>query len=561
MPPRSAPRADPSAAPGWRGPRLRPATAGYDIAQWPLRVPPHDDELPQSWLARVAWRYGLAPTALLRILDPRIVRFSVRDFSRLLDDLAIVTRTRAPRRLGTVESQIARWSFAYERRHATGAGSSFCPACLAEPEPYWRQSWAHPLSIVCFAHGRLLVDRCPGCGKRPYATLFAGQRPAPPWLCPSRREDDDRVHRTRREWCGTDLRKVESARVASEELAAVAHVESAIDLAARRGSDRWDLAPQGWQTTHVEYLDALFELIDEQVPARTWPVVDREALLAAVRVAVSLVQSTAASEVAELCDRHGVMNPVGNHTPLHPSRHRHARNRLLLALRLQSLEPGLSLASRLEFRLASAMPRAPLDDEKRVDGRVRPTGRWPAHGWVPPTMWPGVLDHVGLTSRPHARAALSLALSKVGSNAPLRAIAVSLGFPGWIADHVARVFVGTDLRAVSDALEDLFSRLEANPPPIDYAQRVNIGHERAPFDAAVEKALLAQDLEIDTSARNAAAAQLWAAYTGSSTAYCPWVPQPTELLIPWFVDRTDLLAQAYVALPHRPREPLAWAPP
>ncbi len=255
------------------------------------------------------------------------------------------------------------------------------------------------------------------------------------------------------------------------------------------------------------------------------------------------------------------MNPVGNHTPLHPSRHRHARNRLLLALRLQSLEPGLSLASRLEFRLASSMPRAPLDDEKRVDGRVRPTGRWPAHGWVPPTMWPGVLDHVGLASRPHARAALSLALSKVGSNAPLRAIAVSLGLPGWIADHVARVFVGTDLRAVSDALEDLFSRLEAKPPPIDYAQRVIIGRERAPFGAAVEQALLAQDLEVDTGARDTAAVQLWAAYTGSSTTYCPWAPRQTEPMLPWFVHRIDLLAQAYVALPHRPREPLVWAPP
>ncbi|UCN16630.1 hypothetical protein LFM56_16485 [Cellulomonas iranensis] len=276
---------------------------------------------------------------------------------------------------------------------------------------------------------------------------------------------------------------------------------------------------------------------------------------------MSLLQSTTASEVAELCDRHGVMNPVGNHTPLHPSRHRHVRNRLLLALRLRSLEPGLSLASRLEFRLASAMPRAPFDDEKRVDGRVRPTGRWPAHGWVPPTMWPGVLDDVGLASRPHARAALSLALSKVGSNAPLRAIAISLGLPGWIADHVARVFVGTDLRAVSEALESLFSRLEAYPPPIDYARRVIIGRERGPFDAAVEQALLAQDFQLDPIARDAAAAEIWAAYTGSSPAYCPWVRRPTRSRLPWFVDRTDLLARAYVALPHRPREPLAWAPP
>lgn len=560
MPPRAAPNAE-RAARSLNGPRLRVASAGYDIDQWPLSVPPYDDELAQSWLARVAWRYGTAPTTLLRTLRPRIEQFSVRHFDSLMDDLANATRTRVPGGNSMVESEVGRWARSYARRIARTKGPSFCPACLAEPESYWRQSWAHPLSFVCSTHRCLLVVRCPGCGGRPHSARYGTQRPTPPWMCPARRDDVDRAHRVRRTWCGTDLRHVSTSPAGGDELAAATRLADAIDLSARRGREQVEISPRGLVTTRTEYLDALLELIDEQIPATMWPSVERDTILSAVHVATRILDAASATETARLCEQHGVMDPVGRHTPLRPTRLQHPRNRLLMAVRLQSLAPDLPLASRLEFRTASKQPRVAVNEERRFDGRMHLTGRWPAHGWVPPVLWPGVLDGLGLTSRPHAGAALSIALSKIGSNTPPRAIAVALGLPGWIADHMARVLRAVRVDALCESLEDLFARLEQNPPPIDYAKRVMIGRDPTPFTSAVDAAIEAQGVEIHATARDVAAIELWATYTGSSPEYCPWGARAAAAQLPWFVDRLNLLAQAYLELPHHSREPMVWTPP
>lgn len=332
-------------------------------------------------------------------------------------------------------------------------------------------------------------------------------------------------------------------------------------MSARRGRELFETSSRAWLATRTEYLDALLELLDEQLPATLWPSVERQSILSALHVATTIVSDASPAEIAGLCDRHGVMDPAGRHTPLRPIRLLHPRNRLLMALRLKSLAPSLPLASRLEFRTASKTPRVAVDEERLLDGHVHLTRRWPAYGWVPPVMWPGVLDNLGVASRPHAGAALSIALSKVGSNAPPRAIAVSLGLPGWIADHVGRVLRDVRVDTLCESLEDLFARLEDRPPPIDYANRIMVGRDPTPFASAVDATLSAQGEEIGTAARHAAAIELWAAYTGSAPEYCPWAERDAAPELPWFVDRANLLAQAYTVLPHRSREPMVWTPP
>jgi hypothetical protein len=51
------------------------------------------------------------------------------------------------------------------RRHA---GSRFCPTCLTENDGRWMLRWRLPWAFACSVHACLLVDYCPGCGKRPH---------------------------------------------------------------------------------------------------------------------------------------------------------------------------------------------------------------------------------------------------------------------------------------------------------------------------------------------------------------------------------------------------------
>ncbi|MET7763517.1 TniQ family protein [Streptomyces sp. NPDC005393] len=48
-----------------------------------------------------------------------------------------------------------------------GAGSRFCPDCLAESDGRWMLSWGLGWSFACLRHHRLLGDCCPGCGRVP----------------------------------------------------------------------------------------------------------------------------------------------------------------------------------------------------------------------------------------------------------------------------------------------------------------------------------------------------------------------------------------------------------
>jgi hypothetical protein len=51
------------------------------------------------------------------------------------------------------------------RRHA---GSRFCPTCLTDSDGRWLLRWRSPWAFACPAHACLLVDYCPGCGRRPH---------------------------------------------------------------------------------------------------------------------------------------------------------------------------------------------------------------------------------------------------------------------------------------------------------------------------------------------------------------------------------------------------------
>lgn len=66
-----------------------------------------------------------------------------------------------------------------------GAGSRYCPACLAETHGRWKIEWRLVWSFACLQHQCLLADTCPSCGNSP---RLAAQKPdavPQPGRCPS----------------------------------------------------------------------------------------------------------------------------------------------------------------------------------------------------------------------------------------------------------------------------------------------------------------------------------------------------------------------------------------
>jgi hypothetical protein len=128
-------------------------------------------QMSQSEVASYAFACGLDETAVASMLLTRFdqVAFSIeRVGQRVVAD-----------RFGR---HVARHEWLYL------ADSHFCPACLAERCGAWRIQWKLPWSVACVRHGRLLLDNCPGCQRRPGLVPVADGRMSastasgPAWL-------------------------------------------------------------------------------------------------------------------------------------------------------------------------------------------------------------------------------------------------------------------------------------------------------------------------------------------------------------------------------------------
>lgn len=547
---------------------LRPLQGGYDITEWPVAVPARPGELAESWLIRVGHRYALPPGTILRAARPGSqVAWPVTGRDTAVAAVAALLRSEAPSTgRGPANAAIAAWTDRYGRRTARRRGSLLCPACLGEPDPYWRAEWASPLELVCARHEVLLVGECPRCARRPFASVSWGQESAPLWRCPSQIDSPGRTHRTHRRWCGGDLRSAPHLPATRGDLDAQQFVRSAVGVAATAPSSTVKAPIGDWSVTATEHADALLELLDEQLPASSWDEVAPRTLLDAVKIAVDVLAADSPGGLAALSAAHGALDPSGDHTPLRPGRrHRHPRSPVLMSLLLTSTGEHLSLGDRLMYRTASARPRPPVRTEFRVGSDRRAEGVWPARGWVPPILWDGILTQHVTDRGPYARAALSLALSKIGSNAPMRAIAVDLGLPGWLADRISSVLrrrTSGQMQGLTRDLEALFTALEAAPPPINYSQRVQEGRDTDRLRAAAIDAAGFQGVVVHEPEEAVFTALLWAAYTGSDPGLCPAL-DPGSFAPRWPVglDVEDFLSVAYEQLPHHAGEPLTWRPP
>ena len=141
------------------------------MARLPLAPPALPGEALSSWIARIAARYDISGDELVRYLLPD--ERSLGGIARLIDE-------RADPQLEAALTDAAGqpgMDFAAQRCPGVAANPTaawprrtpaWCPVCAFEDvaargEVYARRRWGVGASLICVAHGCLLVSECPRC--------------------------------------------------------------------------------------------------------------------------------------------------------------------------------------------------------------------------------------------------------------------------------------------------------------------------------------------------------------------------------------------------------------
>ena len=581
------PNASPSSRPDRRRsatPPLRGVAGGYDISRWPITVAPLPDELPVSWLWRVAHRYGMTSAVTLAALGLPQVNASVPRLETYLrwhaDALAAALGTQpyaADEALSpheALEVELERYAMDYRIGRLPAATIRFCPQCLAESRGTWLQSWRRRAPAACPTHGVQLLVRCPECGAVPFSRSIWMTAATPPWICPQLTGQQP-PSRRRRNRCGYDLRQTPTSPLGAPEADTLDRLHTSAEAAAAHSLEPVDVA--GFGVTARDHLDAIFELIDEDSDLTQVLAPDatgRDRLLSSARLAFEVLDQPTAHAAADIADRHGLLDPNCRHTPIvtDARARRRPHNPLLAAIRLRSLEDVLSPTAQLTFRLASSMPRYP---EPIPRCRAEEIRSWPGQvplEAIPQVLWPGTLTPWIEDNDIPARSAAAMLLAKIGSTRAWSLIALDLGLPAAFATTpsalVTRMRRDGTWRALLRALEDLATNLADSPPPIDYSAR-----RWAAAPALIEKAV--QSIKTDAAPRimvdrDRLAGLLWQTYTGGDARYHPdyGTDAPLEA---WNASRThdaqvaELVERAGEELHrlagHPDYGPLEWRPP
>lgn len=531
------PNASPTSRPDRRrptAPPLRGVAGGYDISRWPITVTPLPDELPVSWLWRMASRYGMTSSATLAALGLPQVNASVPRLEAYLrrhaDALAAALGTQPfpvdepPSSVGAFEVELKRFAVDYRIGRLPAATIRFCPPCLAESGGAWLRSWRRRTPAACPTHEVQLLVRCPECGAVPFSRSIWMTAATPPWICPQLTGQQP-PSRRRRNRCGYDLRQAPASPLVALEADTLDRLNARADASAAHPLEPVDVA--GFGVTARDHLDAIFELIDEDSDLTQLVAPDatgRDRLLSSARLAFEVLDQPTAHAAADIADRHGLLDPNGRHTPIvtDARARRRPHNPLLAAIRLRSLEDVLSPTAQLTFRLASSMPRYP-----------EPIPWWPdrVQYWleqvplavIPQVLWPGTLTPWIQDGDIPARAAAAMLLAKIGSTRAWSLIALDLGLPAAFATTpsalVTRMRRNGTWQPLLQALEDVATRLADSPPLIDYSAR-----RWAAAPTLIEQAV--QSIEIDATPgimvdRDQLAVLLWQTYTGGDARYHP----------------------------------------
>lgn len=162
-----------------------------DIGSLHIIPSPFEDELPTSWVIRIAEMHAVTVSELFRAMmlrgasDPDIA-FSRKHINRLtkgtLGDYGNAYANSELFRSLRKQSWLKVWL----RKDSHGKSTvGFCPECLAnDTEPYFRGVWRFRFWVLCDKHNRRMLDACTFCGAPVQLKPFIFHAP---WKGPGRR--------------------------------------------------------------------------------------------------------------------------------------------------------------------------------------------------------------------------------------------------------------------------------------------------------------------------------------------------------------------------------------
>ncbi|MFI2377965.1 TniQ family protein [Streptomyces sp. NPDC018964] len=170
----------------------------------PIRLPPLPGEALDSWLEATARRMDTTLGDVLLHFGFPVRQRAGNQFRSIPADWTIFLDERLTAAVahatGTAPEAVTAMTLAHYdgralrmsagsravTRHVLwgrGRGSRFCPDCLHSSDGRWQLSWRLGFSFACTRHRRLLVDRCPHCGRVPRLRPRSGRSVPRPELC------------------------------------------------------------------------------------------------------------------------------------------------------------------------------------------------------------------------------------------------------------------------------------------------------------------------------------------------------------------------------------------
>ena len=494
----------------------------------PIRVPPLPGEALDSWLDAMAWRLTTPIAQLRHALGLTRDRYhavhpgagvEARNWVVLLSDAEanqIAAVTGIP--LAAVHAMTLRHydgrllvldhaRRAVKQQYLWGrrAGSSYCPACLADNGGRWPLAWRLVWRFACTRHNLLLVDRCPGCRRMPRTRSVRLSVVVEPGRCSLQAPDAASGSGIAAQPCGQDLRAADAVAIPADSpiLAAQRALDQLIDqpeapvtylgtecgdaraflddlklLAIRILSiaDDSDIAPYA----PVEFMACRYEVASE-VRSSALGAKRSRYQLAPVSSAVAAATVTAAFDVLDaanvqvaaqrigwLIQRHHDVGAVTVPTGIVHNWGRYVSEGLQAVL-LTAMDSYLGPADRLRYRTIGRRPRLPTATSRAVAAhRSR---------WIPSVLWPRwalLLTPVRWKDPTVYHAVASCMLAMIGGIDTQAAVARRLGgvTNGYAISSMQRRLKRQGiLERVTRTLEALAGRLDDEGAPIDYERR------------------------------------------------------------------------------------------
>jgi hypothetical protein len=510
----------------------------------PIRVPVTDGESLHSWLEALASRYRITVGELLPALGlpgPRTpyglilglgshtlrsLEWQARLPMGRLDD-AVLERYSA---LGLAVAAGQRSAGDRQRMWVRGAGSGFCPRCLAENGGRWELAWHLNWTFACTHHNVLMASRCLACGRRPREgenrlRLVVDSRRCCHCALESRPATQPTIGLSR---CGAPLtdQLVQELDPGHPLIAGQKWINGVLSMHAQATVAGLRVPPEAALTAVATLMRAVAARGDSLgsrpvTHLAVGPVADGISLakiespssaaglhsaavysagtadpalfgtlatLAADILAAPSLPAAAEAMSWMLADPDRIISPKGVQLRRRRLEAAATGSPVLDAIVLRHRATSMDVADRLALRTGNIVPRRPP-----VPGTVAGAGGWPFSSGrltsVPPRLVPHVvwrpvtaaLSPYGIRDTGAFAAVLSMAVVRSGTCARWGHIATWLMLPPRFGRTPSQVF-----RRLADTghLEDTLASIEAlvellteHPPPIDYARRRWLFHD------------------------------------------------------------------------------------